>query len=50
MSKSKKDATILIKCTREEKQAFMDWCERNEFTASKKFRKWMREAVQGERK
>lgn len=44
------DDSLLIKVTKEEKQAFMDWCERNDFTASKKFRKWMREAVQGERK
>jgi hypothetical protein len=47
---SKKDSSILVKCTKEEKKEFMEWCERHDVTASKKFRKWMKEAVQGIKK
>jgi hypothetical protein len=42
---SKKDAQILIKLSKEEKKEFMDWCEDNDVTASKKIRKLIKEAI-----
>jgi hypothetical protein len=46
----KKEDSILIKCTKQEKKEFKEWCEKHDTTASRKFRKWMREAVEGSKK